>query len=291
MSLSAVVLVLLSAVIHATWNLVVRARGVSQTFIRIPVIIAIVGLVPALWLEFYHTPFPAPVWGLLMVSSIFQGIHHFGLTMGYQRGDFTLVYPIVRALPVLFLALFDLARGRNPSLPAWLGMTLVALGCLVIPHTSLRTLRWTVYTSAILLWVLMAALGTVGYSIMDKFAAESLPSDATMAARYFVLEMTCSTFTLASLLTLAGQPTGLRPWYKGWKWPMLAAMGVFTSYWLILWVYQINAHASYVVAMRQFSIVIGTIAGTLLFREPAPTLRITASVLIAVGVICIALGG
>ena len=48
---------------------------------------------------------------------------------------------------------------------------------------------------------------------------------------------------------------------------------------------------SYVVALRQFSIVIGVVIGTFLFREPAPGLRIGASLAIVGGIACIALVG
>jgi drug/metabolite transporter (DMT)-like permease len=211
--------------------------------------------------------------------------------MGYQSGDFTVVYPLVRALPVLFVALFDLARGRAPSGAAWVGMSLVALGCLLIPHTTWRTLRWQAYRSRAILWAVLAALGTVGYSAADKVAAEYLMPGAVDAARYFVLELVFCMPPLVLLLRLAGQPIGLQPWRAGWRWPLLAALGTFLSYWLILWAFQGVAQASYIVAIRQSSIVIGTVLGTFLFHEPARGLRIPAALLITGGIITIALAG
>jgi drug/metabolite transporter (DMT)-like permease len=79
-----------------------------------------------------------------------------------------------------------------------------------------------------------------------------------------------------------GQPT---------NWPRTLLVGVllFGAYALVLWAYQLSVHTSYVVAMRQFSIVIGVVAGSLLFHEPAPRLRIAAAITITLGGICIAL--
>jgi drug/metabolite transporter (DMT)-like permease len=51
------------------------------------------------------------------------------------------------------------------------------------------------------------------------------------------------------------------------------------------------SHVSYVVALRQFSIVLGVVAGTFLFHEPAPRWRISMAVLIVLGVVLISLGG
>ena len=71
----------------------------------------------------------------------------------------------------------------------------------------------------------------------------------------------------------------------------MGAIGVFGAYWLVLWSYQLSPQASYVVALRQFSIVIGVVIGTFLFREEAPILRISASVMIAIGIACIGIFG
>ena len=291
MPLSTILLVLLSAIIHASWNLIIRSRNLSRQFLRIPLLIGIIGLPPVLWLEWHGRALPGVVWGLLVVTGLFQACYYLGLAMGYQSGDFTVVYPLVRALPVLFIGLFDFLRGHAPSGVAWIGMILVAMGCLIIPHTTWRTLRWRAYGNRTILWVVVAALGTVGYSAADKLAAEFVTPGAVDAARYFVLELIFCMPPFAVALRLMGQPIGLQPWRHGWGWPLLAACGTFLSYWLILWAYQGTDHASYVVAIRQISIVIGTILGTMLFQEPARGLRIPAAMLITTGIIMVALGG
>jgi drug/metabolite transporter (DMT)-like permease len=66
---------------------------------------------------------------------------------------------------------------------------------------------------------------------------------------------------------------------------------MFSAYALILWAYQLVTHVSYVVALRQFSIVLGVIAGTFLFHEPAPRWRIGMACLIVAGVVLISLKG
>ena len=171
---------------------------------------------------------------------------------------------------------------------AWLGMALVSLGCLVIPHTSLRKLRWAVYRNRTMVWVLLAALGTVGYSAIDKLAAEAMTQGAATAAHYYIYESTLTFLMLWAMLRWQGRPTGLAQIHSDWRWSCLAACGVFTSYWLILWAYQITVQASYIVAIRQISIVMGAVAGALLFQEPARHLRITAAAMITFGVILIA---
>jgi drug/metabolite transporter (DMT)-like permease len=66
---------------------------------------------------------------------------------------------------------------------------------------------------------------------------------------------------------------------------------VFGAYWLVLFAYQLSPYASYVLALRQLSIVIGAVAGTVLFHEPARGLRVGAALVILAGAACIALAG
>src|SRR5690606_5071820 len=109
---------------------------------------------------------------LLAITGIFQSLYFFGLSRGYSSGDFTVVYPVARALPVLILALVDVARGHAPSAWGWLGMFLVVAGCLLSPLQSPRAIRLDRYVNATGGWVLVTALAGVGYSVVDKLAAE-----------------------------------------------------------------------------------------------------------------------
>jgi drug/metabolite transporter (DMT)-like permease len=289
MPAAAVGLVLISTFLHAGWNLLAHARRTDQTFfLRTTIIIGFAGLVPVLWAELTgDTPFPAVVWGLLAVTGLFQGLYFLGLTRGYASGDFTVVYPVARALPVLLLAGVDSARGRAPSPLGWLGIMLVVAGCLVAPLESLRDVRLQRYFNATGFWVLVTALGGAGYSTVDKLAAEYLAPGAWTAARYGLVETLFAAGYLWFLLRLSGLPIR-RASQREWRWAAVGGTAIFAAYWLILWAYQLSPYMSYVVALRQFSIVIGVVAATLLFHEPAPRLRLAAAVIIAVGVAAIA---
>ena len=67
---------------------------------------------------------------------------------------------------------------------------------------------------------------------------------------------------------------------------LTVAMGVliYTAYGLVLWAYQLSWQISYVVALRQFSIVIGVAIGVLFLGEAAPAPRIAGAVVIVAGV-------
>lgn len=291
----ALALVFISTFLHAGWNLIAHSQRRDQAFfLRASLVVGLAGLAPVIWGELVgNAPFPGAVWWLLAATGVFQAFYFLGLTRAYGSGDFTVVYPVARALPVLILVFVDLARGRVPSPLGWLGIILVVLGCFLSPLVSLRNIRWERYVNVTGFWVLVTAMGGVGYSTIDKIAAEQLAPGASTAARYGLMETLITAGYLWLLLrVLPGPPQAItEPAKVRWRKSALTGIIIFVGYWLILWAFQLSTYVSYVVALRQFSIVIGVVAGAILLHEPAPRLRISAAVVIAIGVAAIAVGG
>jgi len=283
-----VALVLLSAVTHAGWNLVARRYRANDIFLRILVVISIIGGPAAIFLEFTSQPLLPAVWTIVPISAVFQAIYFWGVTGAYRSGDFTIVYPLSRSLPVLLIAFVDMFRGHAPSPLGWTGIILVTVGCILIPLQSPRDITLARYLNRTILWVLITAGAIVGYTIFDSMANLALQGGAPSALRYNVFESSLSLVGYVAILKLERRPSAQPEGWRGWRFPVIAAVFVFGSYSLILWAYQLTPYASYVSAMRQVSIVIGAIGGALLFREPAPVLRIAAALVILSGVACIA---
>lgn len=287
----AVFLILLSTFLHAGWNLLLRRQGSDYTFLRIPLVTSVVGLGPALLAEFGPRPVLVQVWGYLLLAGFFQAVYYLGLTQGYRHGDFTVVYPLARTLPVLLVAVGDVARGRAPSAVGWAGMIVVSLGCLFLPLESWRGFSRERFWNRAMLWAGVTALGTVGYTLTDKIAAEFVVPGPWTAAQYAVYEAAASVGVYWLILKWFVRPSPTQTRWADWGWAAVIATGVFSAYWLILWSYQLASQASYVVALRQFSIILGVILGAIFLREAAPLLRLSAACTIAVGIACIVLGG
>jgi uncharacterized membrane protein len=172
----------------------------------------------------------------------------------------------------------------------WLGMMLVVLGCVFVPLRSFRDLSLRPYWNRASLWMLLTALGTVGYTLLDKMASEIVDPGPATAARY----------EYAFLLVALGiYAAGMRMFRAdeaqantvGWIRPALAAILNFGAYWLVLWAYQLSERAGYVVAFRQFSIVIGVILAFAIFKESGRTVRLSGTALITAGLVIIGVWG
>ncbi|MFQ5796285.1 MAG: EamA family transporter [Candidatus Bipolaricaulia bacterium] len=294
MSPFAVALVLFSTFMHAGWNLLARRQRSEMVFFRRMLVgIAFVGFVPAVLSEVLTHSLPPQAWGYVAGSGFFCGLYIFHLARAYGSSDFTVVYPVARALPVLLVGIGDVLRGRFLTAMGWLGVVLVILGCVLTPLHSVRDVALRRYLNRTNLWMLLAALGTVGYTLLDKAAAELVQQGPATAARYgYIYFLICfGTYTvLVQILKPKEQSSNAAA--VGWIIPMIASSLSFGAYWLILWTYQLTQRASYIVAFRQFSIVIGVVLAFAIYQEKGLVIRLTGTLLITFGLILIGvLGG
>ena len=352
-------LVLFSTLLHASWNLLAKhGSGAPALFPRVLLAIAIPGLLLGLLGEWRSCALLPEVWPFLLAAGAFQAAYFLGLTMGYRAGDLSLVYPLVRALPVLLVGVFDVLRGRVPGAAGWLGLVLVLGGCLLVavptrgrpagalgprgtaeagqparskglsrlaegvrlvrrrlpgptPATPAAPPRWH---GAAIGWAAVAALGTVGYTVADKLAADAIAAagraGAGVAFRYGLWEFAITTAYFLPLLAVVDRIRGRRPQSRPapsttaptaptapasepGRWPVIVLIAalMYVTYALVLWAYQLSWQTSYVVALRQFSIVVGVVGGALLLGEAARALRIAGAMVIVGGVAAIVFAG
>lgn len=284
----AVALVVVSTFMHTGWNLMARDQQNSDLLLKALLVVSLVGLGPALAAEFLSAPILPGVWLYLIVAGIFQGFYFLGLSLGYRTGDFTVVYPLARGLPVVLVAFADLVRGNAPNAVGWLGIAFVSVGCVVLPLNSLRGFNIRQYKSKVLFFTLLTAIATAGYSVADSAAAKVMTGGFTTALRYGLWEMMLSWLFYQLLIWIFKVPMPMKT-RTPWKQIIWVGMLLFSAYGLVLWAYQLSDHPSYVVALRQFSIVLGVVAGALFLKEQAKRLRLVAALSITLGGIWIAL--
>ncbi len=287
-----VFLVLCSAVMHAGWNLLARRQRAEGLFFqRMLLVVAAAGLVPAVVSEWSARSFPPSTWAYLACSGVCCGLYFFSLGRAYGTSDFTIVYPVARSMPVILVALGDGLRGRYPSAAGCLGMMLVVCGCFLAPLRSPGDISVRRYFNRASLWMVLTAIGTVGYTLLDKMAAELVRQGPATAARYcyFFSLFGCVVYTVLRRIVKPGRGKDAAP--VGWAAPALGAAFTFGGYWLVVWAYQLAGRASYILAFRQSSIIIGVILALVIYREEGRAMRVAATALIAAGLVVISLWG
>jgi drug/metabolite transporter (DMT)-like permease len=293
-SLTAIILLLFSASLHASWNFLSKRQAASVTFFAISTLAAGIVFSPSLFsygrdLKQLSSLF----WVFVVITGFFEMIYFVGLSKAYSYNDMSLAYPLVRALPILLVALISVGLGRGQALSALglLGMFLVTLGCLILPLKSFTSFQLKDYLNKAMPWILLAAMGVTGYTLIDDLALKQLR---------LVLNVTPSTIVYSSL---QGLSTALFIWIYLWGFepvktlairmiPVACLTGLMISatYGLTLAALAFVKDVSYANAFRQLSIPLGAMLGMMLAKEPAYRPKLLGIAIMVAGLILTALG-
>lgn len=302
MSLTAIVLLVISAAMHAGWNLAGKSRQPSAAFFFVASCAAAICLCPLIVYHAHALPGMSwRVWCLIAVTGLFQTMYFGGLGGAYRRGDMSLVYPLVRALPVLLVAWVSIAMGRGEQIGqvGMAGMVLVALGCFVLPMKHLADFRLSHYMNSCCLFALLAAVGTTGYTLVDDQALRWLREEPATAMTplhstlMFLPLQSISTTIGLGLWTLLSRKDRERFGElrrSGWKVAGMTGVAIVLTYGLALASMAFVTNVSYVAAFRQLSIPLGVLLGIMVLRESAHRARVIGVLIIFAGLVLVAAG-
>jgi len=280
MSLTAVALLLISAVAHAGWNLLGKRAHPSASFLLAANTFGCLCLAPfAVIYGGTIAAFPPRIWPLLAATGFCQAVYYAALAGAYRSGPMTVAYPLARSSPIIVVTIVTVFLGRGDQV-TWqciAGILLVVAGCFMVPMARFDDLRLRNYLNLTCLLALAAAFGTSGYSIIDDDALRLLrqtpgiPLDAPRTAvLYAFLEGLFASAWLA--LFILTQKRERVSWVKilraGKRPAALTGAGIYLTYTLVLIAMAFVQNVSYVVAFRQISIPLGTVLGVALLKEP-----------------------
>lgn len=136
MSASALALVLVAAVLHATWNLwLKRAQADPASLSWLTAAIGAVAYAPAALLLHGDTldGLSAAVWWSVLASGVLHVAYFFALQHGYRVGDLSVVYPVARGVGPMLSALVAIVwLGEPATVLSLLGLALIVAGTFTI---------------------------------------------------------------------------------------------------------------------------------------------------------------
>ncbi|CDT84605.1 multidrug transporter [Vibrio coralliirubri] len=278
MEFSAIVIVIISALLHAGWNVLGKSnQGSGSSFFLASGFAAAAILTPYLIWYVYSVGFANITllfWQLLLLSGICQIIYLIGLGIAYKQADIGVIYPMARALPVLMVGLGTVLIGYELSINQWLGFALITLGCLFVPLKQFSELRLKAYLNLGVLWALIAAIGTTGYSIIDKEALLLLEPLSTpsitnkhTAIFYLGIQFWAIVLPLSLWLLVLNQRIEFHNAWLLRKRATLAGIMMASTYGLVLFAMTMTENVSLVVALRQVSIIFGVVMGIYFLKE------------------------
>jgi len=270
--LAVVLLVLLAAILHATWNAIAKALDQATAFWLIAVVETVWG---AIVLAFARPP-AAASWSLLSLSIALELAYNVFLLNAYRFGDLGEVYPLARGMAPLLVALAaSLFLGEALSRLQILGLALVAGG--LISLVSLGR-RQDGRDPRSLGYALFTGLTISAYSFVDGVGVRHSPFG--YAGVLFAVQGLC---TAVGLYLWRGKAL----WQQSRRSLALGALGGIlspTAYTIVLWA-QTQTHLAIVSALRETGVLFAALIGALFLRERFGARRILAAAVVTVGVL------
>jgi drug/metabolite transporter (DMT)-like permease len=267
-------LVLAAALLHASWNALVKAGG--DPFVRLAVVNAVGGLCAVPLLFLVGPPAPAS-WPYLFGSVVVHHAYYLALGYGYRFGDLSHVYPIARGIapPLVALAAWAFA-GESVGLLGLLAILVISGGIVSLAFTddgrlvAIRPLALGLTTG-----ITIAA-----YTLFDGLGGRAAGDVFSYIAWLFVIDAVPFSLIVAWRYRRRLGPALAACWRPA------ACGGVLSviAYGLVIWAMSLTPMAA-VSALRETSVIVAALIGTRLLREPFGTRRVLAASLVAAGVV------
>ena len=291
-------MVLASAGLHAVWSSLIKGSADSLAFNAL-LTLGNAALGATLIVAIGPAAIPGEVLAGAAVTGIPHGLYLYFLSRAFDRGDLSLVYPIVRSTPAFLPLLAVPLLGERISVVAALGIAVVVGGIWTMhgqaaAEPSREGSARRVLRSPGTGFAALALLATLFYSLLDKhnmavFAAADWDEPLPRAVAYFFL-LYVAAATVFLPLALRRLPRGAlaATWRLRARHLGLAALAGLAGYGLILEAFR-SAPASYVVAVRQTSVVFALVIAVALLGERPTRARILGALATLLGVVLIAL--
>lgn len=284
MSALAIALVLISALFHALRSLFTKESGDKQIFLWLYSIFALLFYSPLFFYFLYRVGITNQVaYAWCIGSGFIHFIYWLFLTNSYQKGDLSLVYPITRSSPALVLVIAVLFLGEQVSIQGVCGILLVAIGVYIIsmkrisadellePIKSIANDRSTRFA-------FLTLLSVAFYSIVDKLAVNHIHP-----ILFTFIHLLCGMCYYTPYILLTKHADMIKKEWRAGLRRIIASgvLGIF-GYMLILISFTIE-RVSYIVGLRQTSIVFAVLMGSHFLKEKHQGIRLTGSLIICAG--------
>lgn len=302
MNNTAILLILLSAFLHVGWNILSKHEYPTASFFMLANFLGCFLFIPVVvsYWQVYLTLLPY-VWLHAIITGWFLALYFGALAKMLQSGDLSTSYPLLRASPVILVVFisFLLGDGEGISLQCIGGVLLVVIGCFLLPMQGIRDIAIKNYINQTSGFALLAALGSVGYSMIDDRALKILRAvDSTDLSNFnltvlyaFSQAVTTALWLLLFVLSTRERRTELsRTFHSQKQKAALTGVMIYITYTLVLISMASVKNVSYVVAFRQLSIPLSAIAGFFILGEKCHRPKIVGIIILLAGLFLVSTG-
>jgi uncharacterized membrane protein len=211
---------------------------------------------------------------LFSLTIIAHAFYIYLLGMAYSIGDMSLIYPISRGVAIFCtVCVFIICGVEDVSSMGMMGILMLLLGITLIAFKRLRDLE----KRNVLIVAAKTGLCISIYTIIDKFSIEQIPPTFYMSLMFVLTPIFLTPFIFAKYSAQLKYVIKKNKIYSG----CIGLVG-FTTYLMIMFVLTRNT-ASYVVALREVSMVFGSVLGIIVLKEEVCIRKCLGIVVIVIG--------
>ncbi len=269
--LTATVLALAAALLHAGWNLLIKTADDRDLAAWGQFVFGGVALAPVLAFTGLPAARSAPY---LVASALIHVVYVRALVAAYQHGDFSLAYPLARgggALTAAVLGVIALGDGLGPAGWLALGVVTIGLGSLIRPGAPRVEIVYALLTAVL--------IGT--YTVIDAAGARHTSDGFAYGVVLTILR--------AVALSVVGVARGrgrafLASVRRNWPRHLVSGVCLATAYSLVLVAVRF-ASVGYVATLRESSVILGAGLGWWLLKERLGGARLASAAVVTVGLV------
>jgi drug/metabolite transporter (DMT)-like permease len=283
-SLFAICLGLFSALTLAAANMSVKMGSDILVGRAILSVSAAVLIIPA---AFIVAVPDAATWRALLLAAPAHFLYQLCLIRTLQRGDLSLVFPVMRgAAPLLTAIAAFLLLGEAIGPLAVAGLIVATAAVIAFAWPPRGTLVRHHPDRAVLGWALATAVGISLYNVADARGVRIAADPFTYIVWIFLLDAVGVTVTaLARRRRALAQAIRLR-----WRYGVAAGLLSVLSYGSAVYAFSLMETAK-VSALRETAVVFAALMGTLFLREGFGRRRIVAALALTAGLVLMQFGG
>jgi drug/metabolite transporter (DMT)-like permease len=269
--------VLAAALMHASWNAVIRI-GLDR-FASIVLLALAQSGIAVLLLPFVPRP-AAEAWPFVAGAALLHTGYKLFLIRAYAHGELSQVYPLARGTAPLLVALAGaLLFGERLGPVATLAILAIGVGVVMMAGGGVARTPWR---------AVAYALGTAGFTAAYTLADAAGARIAGTATGFAMWMFAADGVAMAGYALATRGPAVLATLRPALSHGLLAGALSLGSYWIVIWAFT-QAPVAMVAALRETSVLFAVLIAALVLKERVGAQRWAAALLIAGGVVAMRL--
>lgn len=267
--------VLFAAALHASWNAIIKAG--SEKFADTVLVTMGAAFIAALMLPWIPPPAVAS-WPYLGASVLIHCAYFSCVALAYRSGDLSYAYPLMRGTaPLLTALLAGFVLNEPLTLGGNIGILLLSSGILILAGDSWRSGQFGLAPTA---YGLMNAVVITIYTLVDGVGIRLAYRAESYVSWLFFL----NAFPFLALSFFRQRQSFTAQLKTHWTKGLVGGLCTFSSYGLALWA-MTHVPIALVAALRETSVIFGTVIAAVFLRERFSPSRYVAAALVTAGAV------